>query len=649
MSAQLSAADYVRNDQNRVWSKVGYRGIPYNDGDEPEERIAKIIEQANDLSCLSTELARQCTDWPSRYHLAPARANILRPFAATLRGSVLEIGAGCGAITRFLGEQGGQVLAVEGSLRRAAIAASRTRDLDNVTVIAENFAQFDYPAQFDVITLIGVLEYANLFMHTEHPPLAMLQRVRSMLKPQGILILAIENQLGLKYFAGAGEDHTGLPMYGIEGRYRPDQPQTFGRAVLTDLLRHGGFSALDFLLPLPDYKLPSSIITSSGLNCKGFDAVAFARQSACYDPQLPPYRNFAPELTWPVIFENGLALDLANSFLVAASPAAKPCLDPQYLAFHYSTGRQAKYCKETIFRSADMGALKIDYRRLSRDELPPQETASALPLQFVCPESADYLPGATLLREFVQIITTDGWQVAQVAAFVRRYLGVLQTFSREIGGELDLSSPHSPVNGVLFDALFQNIIVRPNGKTELIDREWVHTKPIELGCLLFRTISLNLFRISRLGVNNQGRTFTPATFYTAILDAVGLLVTMEDLRRYVTFESELQTFVTGYDVYSEGLLSGWLVQPLKTQTVQGLAVAREQELVANAAVREQALAAYAAVHAQELAGVRARLRTLEGELAAWHRSLFGRLASVAHNGRDLVCRLLYSLTRRKRE
>ena len=37
----------------------------------------------------------------------------------------------------------------------------------------------------------------------------MLQRVRSLLKPEGKLIVAIENQLGLKYFAGAPEDHLG--------------------------------------------------------------------------------------------------------------------------------------------------------------------------------------------------------------------------------------------------------------------------------------------------------------------------------------------------------------------------------------------------------------------------------------------------------
>src|SRR5581483_8313776 len=166
----------------------------------------------------STELARHCTDWPSRYHLSGTRTNVLRPFEEFLCGDILEVGAGCGAITRYLGECGGNVLALEGSPRRAAIAASRTRDLNNATVLAEKFDQFNCERKFDVITLIGVLEYANLFTGADQPALAMIERACSLLNPDGRLIVAIENQFGLKYFAGAPEDHIGQSMYGIEGR-----------------------------------------------------------------------------------------------------------------------------------------------------------------------------------------------------------------------------------------------------------------------------------------------------------------------------------------------------------------------------------------------------------------------------------------------
>ncbi len=182
MKNLVKRSGYILDLKNNIWRSPNYEGIGYSDGDEVETRIASIIEQASDITVLSTELRQHCTDWPSLYHLSSTRANLIRPFESILSGSVLEIGAGCGAITRFLGECGANVLALEGSPRRAAIARSRTRDLENVTVLAERFDQFQSGRKFDVITLIGVLEYANLFTSGENPHLEMVRRVRSMLK-----------------------------------------------------------------------------------------------------------------------------------------------------------------------------------------------------------------------------------------------------------------------------------------------------------------------------------------------------------------------------------------------------------------------------------------------------------------------------------
>ena len=160
----LESIGYRFESNSNVWLRPAYSSIAYSDGDEFEERLANIIGQATDLSVFSIELRQKCTDWASLYHLSSSRANILRPMESILQGAdVLEVGAGCGAITRYLGESGANVIALEGSLRRAAIARSRTRDLDNVDVVADRFSEFSCKQKFDVVTLIGVLEYANLF------------------------------------------------------------------------------------------------------------------------------------------------------------------------------------------------------------------------------------------------------------------------------------------------------------------------------------------------------------------------------------------------------------------------------------------------------------------------------------------------------
>ena len=199
-------------------------------------------------------------------------------------------------------ENGGNILALEGSQRRASIAASRTRDLDNVQVVAERFDRFTPGRQFDAITLIGVLEYATMFGEGEHPEKDLLTQVRKLLKPGGFLFIAIENKLGLKYFAGAPEDHIRQSMYGIEGRYKAGEAKTWGYAELSNLLTETGYKHSDVLLPFPDYKLPMSIITPQGSDMADFDASALAVQSVFSDPQLPAHLTFSLQNSFPEIF-----------------------------------------------------------------------------------------------------------------------------------------------------------------------------------------------------------------------------------------------------------------------------------------------------------------------------------------------------------
>ena len=542
MKNYIKNSEYIIDAQTHVLSKPGYGGISYSDGDETELRIANIIEQATDITTLSTELRQHCTDWPSLYHLSSTRANILRPFSASLTGDILEIGAGCGAITRYLGECGANVLALEGSPRRAAIARSRTRDLENITVLAEKFDEFQCDHQFDVITLIGVLEYANLFTSGENPPLAMLEQVRALLKPNGKLIIAIENQLGLKYFAGAPEDHLGQPMYGIEGRYRADQPQTFGRKVLKDMLKQAGFAASEFLAPFPDYKLPVSIITEEGFSNKKFDAAPFAWQSARRDPQLPPISNFSLELVWPSVFDNQLALDLANSFLVVTSPQVQTLVDEGVLAYHYSTDRRPEFCKETVFKRDETGKVCIKYNRLAGID----NGQSNNPLiQFVCPDSDNYSFGNLLSLELIQIATRDGWSIDEVALFIKRYLSVLGNICHEHDPKINFDSLYAELPGEYFDAVPQNIIIGKDGSVSLIDKEWQLTCPIEVGHLLFRSLLLLLHSITRFGRPVSQAAMTRHQFIDGVLAAAGLKVQEEDYIRYIKLEANIQESVTG--------------------------------------------------------------------------------------------------------
>lgn len=388
----LEQYGYTKDTATGVWVRSDFTGIAYSDGDNAETELAKIIREAQDVSVLSDELPQHCTDWAKLYHLSATRGNILRPFEHLLTGRVLEIGAGCGAISRYLGEAGADLLCLEGSPRRAAIAASRTRDLENVTVLAERFDDFKVEEKFDVVTLIGVLEYASMFSSAKDPALAMLKRIRELLKPDGYLFIAIENQLGLKYFAGAPEDHVGVTMYGIEGRYEHGQPKTFGKKELEGLINCAGFATSEFLAPSPDYKLPNSIITESGFECAGFDAAALAWQNVKKDPQLPESTTFNLERAWPVVVNNRLGMDLANSFLVVAGCQPSEPLAKNILAYHYSTGRKTRYCKVSLFVKTPLG-IQVEYRKLSGDEGATTAEELGSSFRYVLPRVDRYVSG----------------------------------------------------------------------------------------------------------------------------------------------------------------------------------------------------------------------------------------------------------------
>ena len=76
-----------------------------------------------------------------------------------------------------------------------------------------------FDKKFDYITLIGVLEYQDSYTETPNPYRDFLINIKRLLKPDGKLLIAIENQYGLKYWCGTPEDHVGIPFESIN-QYR---------------------------------------------------------------------------------------------------------------------------------------------------------------------------------------------------------------------------------------------------------------------------------------------------------------------------------------------------------------------------------------------------------------------------------------------
>ena len=207
----------------------------YSDGEIEDEMldIAKNVP----VSEYNRVIAER-KSWAILYHFSNVRENIVQSMPITKEDSVLEIGAGCGAITGVLARMAKNVDAVELSMKRSLINAYRHQEADNITIKVGNFQEVEQHLEqkYDVITLIGVFEYACSYIDSEQPYAEFLEIIKKHLTKDGRLILAIDSYV-----------------------------RTFSKNELAHMLEQAGFSEHTFYYPYPDYKLPEKIFSDEYL------------------------------------------------------------------------------------------------------------------------------------------------------------------------------------------------------------------------------------------------------------------------------------------------------------------------------------------------------------------------------------------------
>ncbi len=101
---------------------------------EKARLLTTLLSLAGDTGSLSDELHFAGWDATESVALDHGAANVLRALVLPKAARVLEVGAGFGGLTRYLGEISESVHAVEADPVRAAAVRFRTRDLGTVTV-----------------------------------------------------------------------------------------------------------------------------------------------------------------------------------------------------------------------------------------------------------------------------------------------------------------------------------------------------------------------------------------------------------------------------------------------------------------------------------------------------------------------------------
>lgn len=274
--------------------------------------------------------------FPIWYQLSSLRTGLLSWYPFRPHASVLEIGAGFGALTGLLCDRCESVTATERSPHRAQAIARRWNEKENLQVYAGEWSELSFDRKFDYIILTGILERAGAGSRDRSTYAKYLRKTSGLLKEDGRLLLAVDNRLGLRYFCGDPEPHGGEAFEGIAQYPRGIRGYSFSREELKDIISQAGFPYNYFYYPLPDYKLPQLIYSDRclpGPNLRERLIPYHLHPNSIVAVEQDLYRD---------VIENGVFPFFANSFLVECSQTENPG-NTVYAAVSTDRGRAGSY------------------------------------------------------------------------------------------------------------------------------------------------------------------------------------------------------------------------------------------------------------------------------------------------------------------
>jgi len=573
--------------------------VDYLDGAEND--LYELISATQDLGSGTDALMTQARNWPERYHLSPDRANVLRPLALPPGAKVLEIGSGCGAITRYLGESCAYVDALEPVFARARVARARTRDLPGVEVFVGEL--FDLPPgpTYDVIVVIGVLEYVGAGRADFEPYRRFLREAATRLNEGGSLVLAIENRVGVKYLVGAPEDHTGRPFDSLVGYPHGTPARTFTRDQLVAMLAEAGLTS-SVLGAFPDYKLTRVLLTDR--------LVETSPALACGIPQFPspdwssPVERQAEEaLAWRTMVDGGLAPHTPNSFLILATAGQGPGLWPEgQLAAYYPLGRRPESMVET--RVVDNnGTVVFERKALHPDRAVLRSGPGSVTLDM---HQTELVEGTGMI-ELLAAASSDDLQplLARWVALVDDALG---------------AGDQGPI-----DLLPHNVVERPDGSLEVVDSKYRQVGA-DRHAILSRGALITGQRLARLTPPDRWGAFTVLGAVQIIGGLIGLPTDGSWIAGAVVREGEIQRQLTllvpGSSSEDEERMrhqeSWWsaLRQPLVVAFQRQVAVGQASLLEAEFSRLGDAYTELVRTQAEVASTQRSEWQTLEAQLSA---------------------------------
>lgn len=488
-----------------------------------EDVLEAALATAIDLSDMSDTLADLGSSWPAAADSARERGHLLRALDLTKDMRVLEVGAGCGGVSRFLAERCGVLDALEPNPDRARLAAMRLSELEHAHVLVGEVDHLPPGEGYDLIVMVGVLEYVGGWRGVDER-IDFLGRLAERLRPGGHVVCAIENRLGVCYLAGHPDDHSGLLFQGPEDHPRSNPARTFSRRELESLFVAAGLAPTT-LGVFPDYRFPRMVFSAALLES---DATPLAWRVPAFPS--PPHGSHPraaimdERRIWRSFVMNGLGMEFANSFLVVAGRDRMQTLWPEDLlaAFYSSAGRRRRFSTETKVKRAAGGVV------LERRSLGSTASGESSLVQRCATEP--YLAGDSLIELLAEADDDE------LCVWLKRYREFLR---QQIAAS---------TGAVPFDIWPGNVIVA-DGALVVVDTE-LAIYGVSEADVLWRSLLLTAFELSDRTAAARWQVATVGELVGQLADAAGVEGEIE-VELGARLQAELMAEIFGGDPGSE--------------------------------------------------------------------------------------------------
>ncbi len=361
---------------------------------------------------------------------------------------------------------------------------------------------------WDYIVISDAFAGVQRIFMGESPYRVFWEKIQKHLKPQGHVLLAIDNKYGLQYFAGCKERLTGKYFEGLEGYGNSEGIATFSKEAIVSMVKEAGFETVKTYYPYPNFRYMTTLYSDEYLPSPGElhtnhcnfeeERIVLFDEAAVYDG----------------LIKEGKFQEFSNSFLFDCILEEQKT-EEEILFIKYSVERNEKYRIRTeIVRKADGTKVvrKVPYSEEAKahvrnikywEEVLAERYRSEGVLVNQCSltdqgAEFEFLKGETLEEQLNNCLSRGEFtkfyeKITGYKELLERLLKP-QVFKigekfREVFGEIEFHTPQlaAPINNI--DLIFSNMIY-VDGKCHIIDYEWTFDFQIPLKFIIHRAVYL---------------------------------------------------------------------------------------------------------------------------------------------------------------